>query len=109
MSLKGFPLEVRSKDSKTIEYTIAEDFDYASSDYYFKVIYPDAKLFKDKSLIEIMQMACDDASIITKSHISIILDEKIFENMQVHVDDNTLTVKGISYNEEDVDDDYKDE
>lgn len=109
MSLTGFPLKVCNKETSAVEYTIAEDFDYASSDYHFKVTYPNAKLFKDKSLIEIMQMACDDASVITKSHISSIVDEKIFEKMQVHVDDNTLTAQGISYNEEDIDDDYKDE
>ena len=100
------PIQVKNNKGE-LEYTIKLDTSKNSSSIIFKIIYPNAFLFIDMPLHEILSKAFDDVTfVVCKEYTNIIMDENIFNALELHVEENLLTVSGIYYDKDELLEEY---
>lgn len=100
------PIEIKNNKNE-LKYSIELDTRYNSSSIIFKISYPNAFLFKDMPLHEILSTAFDDVTfIVCKEYTNIIMDENIFSVLELQKVDNTLSISGIYFDKEELKEEY---
>lgn len=100
------PIEIKNNKNEH-EYTIELDTRFISSSIIFKITYFNSFLLKDMPLHEILSKAFDDVTfVVCKEYTNIMMDENIFKALELHKEENLLTVSGIYFEKNELLEEY---